>query len=106
MINHVSVLCFPSKNYHFFQHFIILFANAYEVGFSLTSLSLSGNVVRIYGIGPKELPSSGAENTLIQGYMKYETASKSFKNIPVKGISNTVDAVILDATKLQKQSIK
>ena len=58
----------------------------------------------MYGSGPRELPRAGESSVagVIQGYMKYETSTKSFKVIPVKGVSSAVDAVIIDPAKAQK----
>jgi len=52
-------------------------------------------VVKIYGRGPKQLEGSDKS---VAGYLKFETSSKSFKSVHVRGFTASVDAVILDAS--------
>ena len=52
-------------------------------------------VVKIYGRGPKQLVGSDQS---VAGYLKFETSSKSFKTVHVRGFTASVDAVVLDAT--------
>ena len=54
----------------------------------------------MFGKGPKELIDG---TTPVQQYLKFETASKSFKALPVRGFLSTVDAVILDAISLKNR---
>lgn len=45
-------------------------------------------------------PGVLSENdSVIKEFLKFETSSKSFKAIPVKTISNTTDAIILEPPK-------
>ena len=60
-------------------------------------ISMSGCVEKIFGRGPKELVDS-----TVSEYLKFESSSKSFKNLPVKSFSSAVDGVIIDATKRKK----
>ena len=52
---------------------------------------------KIFGKGPKELADSA-----VAEYLKFESSSKSFKNLPVKSFSSAVDGVIIDASKRKK----
>ena len=56
---------------------------------------------RVFGKGPKELVDG---STPVQQYLKFETASKTFKALPVRGFLSTVDAVILDAVSLKHRA--
>lgn len=57
-------------------------------------LSTEDVVVKIYGRGPKQLVGSDQS---VAGYLKFETSSKSFKTVHVRGITASVDGVVLDA---------
>jgi len=52
---------------------------------------------KIYGRCPKIIPLH-----IVNGFIKYETSSKSFKKLPTKSITTTTDAVSVDAQKLKK----
>jgi hypothetical protein len=54
-------------------------------------------VEKIFGKGPKELTDAA-----VSEYLKFESSSKSFKNLPVRSFSSAVDGVIIDATKRKK----
>jgi len=51
---------------------------------------------RIYGKGPAQIKDT---DTTIREYLKFETSSKSFKTLPVKSISSTVDGIVLESPK-------
>ena len=68
--------------------------------FYIFFLFLPGIYFRVFGKGPKELIDG---TTPVQQYLKFETASKSFKALPVRGFLSTVDAVILDAISLKNR---
>jgi hypothetical protein len=55
---------------------------------------ITGALFRIFGKGPKEL-SDGS--LAVQQYLKFETSSKTFKQLHVKSVSSNVDAIVLDA---------
>ena len=57
----------------------------------------AGCVEKIFGKGPKELADA-----TVSEYLKFESSSKSFKNLPVKSFSSAVDGVIIDSTKRKK----
>ena len=57
-------------------------------------LSTEEVVVKIYGRGPKQLVGSDQS---VAGYLKFETSSKSFKTVHVRGFTASVDGVVLDA---------
>ena len=61
------------------------------------NIAVSGNIVRIYGRGPKVLSESQVEE-----FLKYETSSRSFKALPMKSLGGTADAVSLDPSKLKR----
>jgi hypothetical protein len=81
-----------------------------------------GCLHRVYGKGPSKIPvplestsstaEEGDENNKatstpvnIQEYLKFETSSKSFKNLPVKNLTSTVDAIILEFPKAMRSFI-
>jgi hypothetical protein len=63
----------------------------------LTNFMLIGYVEKIYGKGPKDITDS----TGVEEYLKFDSSSKSFKNLPVRSLSSAVDAVILDVNKIR-----
>lgn len=62
---------------------------------------LAGVFFKIFGKGPREFTDSSVP---IQQFLKFETASKSFKQLHVKTMSSSVDAIILDAVALKLRS--
>ena len=56
-----------------------------------------GEIFKIFGKGPKIILSN-----YVQDYLKYETASRTFKILPTKNLSATVDAIAVDPAKLKK----
>ena len=52
---------------------------------------------KIFGKGPKELTDAA-----VSEYLKFESSSKSFKNLPVRSFSSAVDGVIIDFAKRKK----
>ena len=56
-----------------------------------------GEIFKIFGKGPKLILSN-----YVQDYLKYETASRTFKILPTKNLSATVDAISVDPAKLKK----
>jgi hypothetical protein len=43
--------------------------------------------------------SLGEADPLIREFLKFDSSSKSFKPIPTKAVSSTIDAVILEPPK-------
>lgn len=81
-------------------HFLILFYHNKSLSFRGVYGVIPqevGQVIRIYGRGPKMLGEHQIEE-----YLKYETSSRSFKALPTKSLSGTVDAVSIDPSKLKK----
>ena len=60
--------------------------------------SYIGVYFKIFGKGPKEFSDSSVP---VQQYLKFETASKSFKQLHVKTMSSSVDAIIFDIVALK-----
>lgn len=56
-------------------------------------------LVRVYGKGPHRINSEGEVSELAKEFLKFETSSKSFKTLPVKSLTSTVDAIILNPPK-------
>jgi hypothetical protein len=54
------------------------------------------NLFRIYGKGPAHIKEADGG---IREFLKFETSSKSFKNLPVKSVTSTVDGIILESIK-------
>jgi len=92
------------------RHFIIMFSQAKTISFKGVYIGVSSyanndnnssymNYVKIYGKGPKEI--NGANPVGLQKYLKFETAAKQFKDLHVKGVTSTVDAIVLDPIKLK-----
>ncbi len=54
------------------------------------------SIIRVYGKGPATLTENDPQ---IKEYMKFETSSKAFRDLPVRTISSTVDAIILEPPK-------
>ena len=61
----------------------------------ITTLMCVGELVRVYGKGPKALL-----DTMIEDVFKYENASRQFTKLASKRITATTDAVSVDTTKL------
>jgi hypothetical protein len=57
-----------------------------------------GRLIKAYGRGPSHLTDS---DTQIKEFLKFETSSKSFKGIPTKSISSTIDGIILEPAKVK-----
>ena len=81
------------------SQFIILFFHSKSLSFrGLYAVDpYTGAIGKIFGRGPKALLISSVEE-----YYKYESSSRSFKKLPVKSLSSTVDAVSVDPAKLKK----
>ena len=60
-----------------------------------------GAFMRVFGKGPKEFTDGSIP---VQQFLKFETPSKSFKQIHVKNFSHNVDAFILDAVAFKARS--
>lgn len=80
--------------------FIILFFHSKSLSFrGLYAVDpYTGAIHKIFGRGPKSLPV-----LCIEDYFKYESSSRSFKKLPVKSLSSTVDAVSVDPSQLKKR---
>jgi hypothetical protein len=82
--------------------FVLLFYKAKSLAFKgvyvLSPLSVHATeqkiLVRIWGKGPNRLAAT--EGGVVKEFMKFETSSKSFKSLPVKALTSTVDAVIIE----------
>ena len=66
------------------------------VHFSFYVCVNAGSLVRIYGKGP---PTLSEDDRLIKEFLKFETSSKAFKDLPVRSVSSTVDAIVLEPMK-------
>eukprot|EP01040_Poterioochromonas_malhamensis_P004488 gene4488-4811_t len=90
------------------NHFVLMFYKAKSLAFKSIYLLLDApphappsssqkRLVKVFGKGG---PGQIADNdVLIKEFLKFETSSKSFKAIPVRAISNTTDAIILEPPK-------
>ena len=65
------------------------------------SIALLGTYMRVFGKGPKEFSDGSIP---VQQFLKFETPSKSFKQIHVKNFSHNVDAFILDAVAFKSRT--
>jgi len=83
-------------------HFVILFFHSKSLAFrGLYAVDpFTGNAQKIFGRGPRELPTQ-----CIEDFFKYESSSRSFKKLPVKSLSSTVDAVSIDPSRLKKMAL-
>eukprot|EP01039_Chlorochromonas_danica_P002764 gene2764-3017_t len=61
-------------------------------------------LLRIYGRGPDTL-QLGEGGTNVKSFLKFETSSKAFKPLPVKTLSATVDAIVLEPGPLKLQRV-
>jgi hypothetical protein len=79
--------------------FLVLFFHSKSLSFrGLYAVDpYTGDISKIYGRGPRTLPSA-----CIEDYFKYESSSRSFKKLSVASISPTVDAVAVDPSKFKK----
>jgi hypothetical protein len=57
--------------------------------------------MKIFGRGPRILLEA-----YVKTYLKYETSSRSFKQLPSKSITSTTDGVCVDASKIKKLQLQ
>jgi hypothetical protein len=83
------------------SQFVIMFYKAKTLAFKgIYVLDPKSRIlVRVYGKGPHRINSEGEVSDLAKEFLKFETSSKSFKALPVKSLTSTVDAIILEPPK-------
>lgn len=83
------------------SQFVIMFYKAKTLAFKgIYVLDPKSRIlVRVYGKGPHRMNSEGEVSDLAKEFLKFETSSKSFKALPVKSLTSTVDAIILEPPK-------
>lgn len=66
-------------------------------GVSTQSAGDGGSLVRIFGKGPKHV-----KENMIEGYYKYQSSARAFKELHAKTMTSTTDAVSMDPSKWKK----
>lgn len=81
--------------------FVLMFYKAKTLAFKGVYVldPKSKQLVRVFGKGPARINSEGEVADLAKEFLKFETSSKSFKSLPVKSLTSTVDAIILEPPK-------
>ena len=81
------------------NHFIVLFYHSKSLSYRGIYIKdpTSLEIKRIIGRGPKIL-----NETNIEAFYKYESSSRSFKQIQTNALTSTIDAVSIDPSKFKK----
>lgn len=110
-VNHFVLMFYKAKSLAFKSIYLLLDAPPHAPPSSSQSKSTpphcstfsnrmvlsTERLVKVFGKGG---PGQMTDNdVLIKEFLKFETSSKSFKAIPVRAISNTTDAIILEPPK-------